>query len=321
MSSRILVTRSIPESALRLLESVGDVRLCSQSRAMTPAELHEAVHGAEAVVTMLHDRIDGEVIDAAGPSLRVVANVAVGYDNVDVPALDRRGVLLTNTPGVLTDATADLTFGLLLMATRRLAEGERLIRSGIPWAWNFSFMLGSGLQGKTLGIVGMGQIGRAVARRARAFGMEVVYTARNRVESEVERELDASFLPLSRLLRDSDVVSLHCPLTESTRHLIDGAALSDMKSSAVLLNTSRGAVVDERALARALRDGTIGGAGLDVFENEPAVEPELLELDNVVMVPHLGSATAETRTAMAELAARNVVGVLDGSGPVSPVNG
>lgn len=288
---------------------------------MTPAELHEAVHGAEAVVTMLHDRIDGEVLDAAGPSLRVVANVAVGYDNVDVPALDRRGVLLTNTPGVLTDATADLTFGLLLMTTRRLAEGERLIRSGAPWEWNFSFMLGSGLQGKTLGVVGMGQIGRAVARRARAFGMEVVYTARNRVEPEVERELDASFLPLPQLLRDSDVVSPHCPLTESTRHLIDGAALSAMKSSAVLLNTSRGAVVDERALARALRDGTIGGAGLDVFENEPAVDPELLDLDNVVMVPHLGSATTETRTAMAELAARNVIGVLDGSGPVSPVNG
>ncbi|SDP57047.1 D-isomer specific 2-hydroxyacid dehydrogenase, catalytic domain [Actinopolyspora xinjiangensis] len=321
MTPRILVTRRIPDSAVRLLESAGEVWVCDQDRAMTPAELHEAVHGADAVVTMLHDRVDGEMLDAAGSSLRVVANVAVGYDNVDVTALDRRGVLLTNTPGVLTDATADLTFGLLLMTTRRLAEGERLIRSGTPWAWNFSFMLGSGLQGKTLGIVGMGQIGRAVARRALAFGMDVVYTARNRVEAEVENELGADFLPMSELLERSDVVSLHCPLTDSTRHLIDGTALSRMKSSAVLVNTSRGAVVDERALARALREETIAGAGLDVFENEPEVDPELLELDNAVMVPHLGSATSETRTAMAVLAARNVVGVLDGSGPVSPVNG
>lgn len=288
---------------------------------MTPDELAEAVSGADAVVSMLHDRVDGAMLDAAGPSLRVVANVAVGYDNVDVPALDSRGVLLTNTPGVLTDATADLAFGLLLMCTRRLGEGERLVRSRTPWAWHFSFMLGSGLQGKRLGIVGFGQIGRAVARRARAFGMEVVYTARHRVDEEAENEVDAEYLPMSELLESSDVVSLHCPLTTETRHLIDGSALERMKSSAVLLNTSRGPVVDERALARALREGSIAGAGLDVFENEPAVEPELLELDNVALAPHLGSATTETRTAMAMLAARNVAGVLDGSGAVTPVNG
>ncbi|WP_019853654.1 2-hydroxyacid dehydrogenase [Actinopolyspora mortivallis] len=321
MTSRTVVTRWIPDSAVRVLESVGEVRLCSQNRAMTDEELAEEVRGADAVVSMLHDRVDGALADAAGPSLKVVANVAVGYDNVDVPALDSRGVLVTNTPGVLTDATADLTIGLLLMCTRRLAEGERLIRAGTPWSWHFSFMLGSGLQGKRLGIVGLGQIGRAVARRARAFGMEVVYTARNRVERQVEHETGARYLSLPELLESSDVVSLHCPLTEETRHLIDGAALARMKSSAVLVNTSRGPVVDERALARALRDGTLGGAGLDVFENEPKVEPELLDLDNVVLVPHLGSATTETRTAMAMLAARNVVGVLDGSGAVTPVNG
>lgn len=321
MNARTVVTRWIPDSAVRLLESVGEVRLCSQNRAMTPDELAEAVNGADAVVSMLHDRVDGPMLDAAGPSLRVVANVAVGYDNVDVPALDSRGVLLTNTPGVLTDATADLTFGLLLMCTRRLGEGERLIRSKTPWAWHFSFMLGSGLQGKRLGIVGFGQIGRAVARRARAFGMEVVYTARHRADEEAENEVGAEYLPMSELLESSDVVSLHCPLTTETRHLIDGSALARMKSSAVLLNTSRGPVVDERALAPALREGAIAGAGLDVFENEPAVEPELLELDNVALAPHLGSATTETRTAMAMLAARNVAGVLDGSGPVTPVNG
>ncbi|NYH76909.1 lactate dehydrogenase-like 2-hydroxyacid dehydrogenase [Actinopolyspora biskrensis] len=321
MNARTVVTRWIPDSAVRLLESVGEVRLCSQNRAMTPDELAEAVSGADAVVSMLHDRVDGAMLDAAGPSLRVVANVAVGYDNVDVPALDSRGVLLTNTPGVLTDATADLTFGLLLMCTRRLGEGERLLRSRTPWAWHFSFMLGSGLQGKRLGIVGFGQIGRAVARRARAFGVEIVYTARHRAAEEAENEVGAEYLPMSELLERSDVVSLHCPLTAETRHLIDGSALARMKPSAVLLNTSRGPVVDEHALALALREGSIAGAGLDVFENEPVVDPELLELDNVALAPHLGSATTETRTAMAMLAARNVVGVLDGSGPVSPVNG
>ncbi|SDQ10094.1 2-hydroxyacid dehydrogenase [Actinopolyspora saharensis] len=321
MNARTVVTRWIPDSAVQLLESVGEVRLCSQNRAMTPEELAEEISGADAVVSMLHDRVDGAMLDAAGPSLRVVANVAVGYDNVDVPALDSRGVLLTNTPGVLTDATADLAFGLLLMCTRRLGEGERLIRSRTPWAWHFSFMLGSGLQGKRLGIVGFGQIGRAVARRARAFGMEIVYTGRNRADERAESEVGAEYLPMEELLESSDVVSLHCPLTSETRHLVDGSALARMKSSAVLLNTSRGPVVDERALARALREGAIAGAGLDVFENEPEVEPELLELDNVALAPHLGSATTETRTAMAMLAARNVVGVLDGGGPVTPVNG
>nr|WP_263254311.1 D-glycerate dehydrogenase [Saccharopolyspora rosea] len=316
---RIVVTRTVPEPALELLRKAGDVHVCEQDRPLETAELHEAVRGAHGVLALLHDRVDDEFVTAAGPQLRVVANVAVGYDNIDVPAVTARGVTVTNTPGVLVDATADLTLGLLLMVTRRLGEGERLLRARQPWTFHLGFMLGTGLQGKTLGIVGFGQIGRAVARRARAFGMEIAYTGRRRADPDVEAELGARFLPREELLRTADVVSLHCPLTEQTRHLIDERALDAMKPTAVLVNTSRGPVVDEAALARALRQGRIAAAALDVFEREPEVEPGLLELDNAVVVPHLGSATTETRTAMAELAARNVVAVLGGDDALTPV--
>lgn len=319
MAPLIVVTRSIPPSALEVLRTAGEVRVCEQDRPLRPAELHEAVRDAHAIVSMLHDRIDDSVIDAAGPQLRVVANVAVGYDNIDVEALSQRGIAVTNTPGVLTDATADLAIGLLLMITRRLGEGERLLRSRTPWSFHLGFMLGTGLQGKTLGIVGIGKIGRAVALRARAFGMHLAYTDQTRASTETESALDIRFLPMDRLLAESDVVSLHCPLTDQTRHLINQRALDLMKPTAALINTSRGPVVDEKALARALRSGRIAGAALDVFEHEPDVEPELLDLDTVVLMPHLGSATVETRTAMAELAARNVVGVLGGTGPVTAV--
>ena len=219
---------------------------------------------------------------------------------------------MTNTPGVLTDATADLAIALLLAITRRLGEAERLIRSGEPWAWSIDFMLGRGLRGKTLGIVGYGEIGRAVAARARAFGLEVVYTKRSRGDEPGQVEL-------GELLARSHVVSLHCPLTPETRHLIDADALAAMRDDAYLINTARGPVVDEPALAAALRDGVIAGAGLDVFEHEPEVHPDLLGLENVVLIPHLGSATVETRTAMAELAAANVVAVLAGDDPPTPV--
>ncbi|GAB3279847.1 2-hydroxyacid dehydrogenase [Parasphingorhabdus pacifica] len=316
---KIVVTRWIPESALESLRTVGDVRVCEQDRPLEVDELHDAVRGADAIVSMLHDRIDADVCAAAGPQLRVVANIAVGHDNVDVGELARRGVVVTNTPGVLTDATADLTLALLLMVTRRLAEGERLLRSGEPWSFHLSFMLGTGLRDKTLGIVGFGQIGQAVARRARAFGMHIAYTGRRRVGAEMEAELGARYLTRAELFEQADVISLHCPLTDETRHLVDAAALAAMKPSAVLVNTSRGPVVDERELVRALRDGGIAGAALDVFEREPEVEPGLIDLDNVVMVPHLGSATVETRTAMAELAAANVADVLAGNDPRTPV--
>ncbi|WP_190822814.1 2-hydroxyacid dehydrogenase [Saccharopolyspora pogona] len=319
MDKRIVVTRTVPGSALDVLRQVGDVHVCPQDRPLTAPELREAVRGAHAIVAMLHDRIDAGLVAAAGPQLQVVANVAVGYDNIDVPAVTERGVIVTNTPGVLVDATADLALGLLLMVTRRLGEGERLLRARQPWTFHLGFMLGAGLQGKTLGIVGLGDIGQAVARRARAFGMSIAYTGRRRAAAEVEAEFDARFLPQDELLRTADVVSLHCPLTEQTRHLIDEAALAVMKPTAFLINTSRGPVVDERALAKALQEGQIGGAALDVFEREPEVEPALLDLDNVVVVPHLGSATTETRTAMAELAARNVAAVLTGAEPPTQV--
>ena len=319
MAARIVVTRRIPEPAIELLQETGDVWVSPHDRPLATDELHAAVAGADGVVTLLHDRVDDAFLDAAGSGLRIVANAAVGYDNVDVPACARRGVVVSNTPGVLTEATADIAFALILMATRRLGEGERLIRARTPWSWSMFFMLGSGIQGKTLGIVGLGKIGLATARRARAFGMEIAYAGRRRAPADVETEAAARFLPLKELLAQADVVSLHCPLSAETRHLIDAEALGRMKPSAFLVNTTRGPVVDEAALADALRSGTIAGAGLDVFEREPEVHEALLDLENVVLIPHLGSATVETRTAMGVLAARNVVAVLGGSDAVTPV--
>ncbi len=318
-AARIVVTRRIPEPALELLHGAGDVWLSPHDRPMTQDELHAAVTGADAVVTLLHDRVDDAFLDAAGPGLRVVANVAVGYDNIDIPACARRGVAATNTPGVLVDATADIAMALILMSTRRLGEAERMVRKGGTWSWSMFFMLGTGLQGKTLGIVGLGQIGAATARRARAFGMRIAYTGRRRAAAALESELDASMLELEELLATADVVSIHTPLSELTRHLIDARRLALMKPTAHLVNTSRGPVVDEAALAAALRDGTIAGAGLDVFEREPEIDPGLRGLENVVLIPHLGSATIETRTAMGMLAAENAVAVLRGDPPPTPI--
>ena len=310
---RIVVSRNLPESALHALrESGADVWVSQEDRALRPEELHEAVSGADAVVTLLHDRVDDALLTAAGDQLRVVANVAVGFDNVDLEAARRHGVTITNTPGVLTDATADLAMTLILAITRRIGEGERRIRSGEPWAWSIDFMLGRDLRGKTLGVIGYGAIGRAVAARARAFGMDVIYTDDRDGPDPGQVELD-------ELLESAHVVSVHCPLTPETRHLIDAGALRRMREDAYLVNSARGPIVDEAALAAALRDGVIAGAALDVFENEPEVHPDLVGLDNAVLVPHLGSATIETRTAMAELAAANVIAVLAGADPPTPV--
>ena len=310
---RVVVTRGLPGPALEALRgSDADVWVSPADRALAAEELHAAIRGADAVVTMLHDRVDDAFFTAAGGQLRVVANVAVGVDNVDLDAARRHGVMVTNTPGVLTDATADLAIALLLAVTRRLGEGERRIRSGEPWAWSIDFMLGRGLRGKTLGIVGYGAIGQATAARARAFGMEVVYTRRGQGDDRAQVGLD-------ELLERSHAVSLHCPLTPETRHLIGADALRRMRDDAFLVNTARGPVVDEAALAEALREGVIAGAALDVFEHEPEVHPGLVGLDNAVLVPHLGSATVETRTAMAELAAANVIAVLAGSAPLTRV--
>jgi lactate dehydrogenase-like 2-hydroxyacid dehydrogenase len=312
----ILLTGRIPSSVLEKLESIGEVDHFRKDGVdvMPHHELVARVVGKQALVSMITDAVGRDVIDS-GRDLKVIANAAVGYNNIDLAAARERGIIVTNTPGVLTDATADLTWALILGITRRIGEGERLVRRGEWKGWTFDFMLGAELRGKQIGIVGYGGIGRAVAARGRAFGMRIAYTSRT-----LKQEPDAEGMPLDRLLATSDVVSLHCPLTPETRHLIDQPAFARMKRSAYLINTSRGPVVDEKALAWALRTRLIAGAGLDVFEQEPKVEPELLTLENVMLVPHLGSGTVETRTAMADLAARNVAAVLSGHPPLTPVS-
>ncbi len=311
------VTAALPGKAPEMLAAAGEVRACPDAERLDRDDLLALVAGADVAVTMLYDRVDEELLDAAGSELHGVCNVAVGFDNVDLAACARRGVIVTNTPGVLDDATADLAFALVLAATRRLGEGERLIRAGRPWQWGMGFMLGHDLRGARLGIIGLGGIGARVAHRGRAFGMEIAYHSRH--ESPAAAGLEATRLDLDELLATADVVSLHTPLTAETRHLVGARELALMKPTATLVNTARGAVVDEAALAAALRDGTIAAAGLDVFEHEPEVHPDLLGLENAVLVPHLGSATVETRAAMAELAARNAIAVAAGEAPPTPV--
>jgi glyoxylate reductase len=294
---------------------VAQVEVFEPDRPPTRNELLEGARRADALVTLLSDRVDGELLDAC-PRVRVVANYAVGFDNIDVPAATERGVWVANTPDVLTAATADLTMGLLLAVARRLREGERMVREGRFDGWAPNMLLGLELSGATLGIVGFGRIGQAVGERARAFGMRVLYTSRSeRAPSGAARRV-----PLPELLREADVVSVHCPLGPDTHHLLDAEALGAMKSGALLINTARGPIVDEAALATALERGHLGGAGLDVYENEPEVHPALLERDDVVLVPHLGSATVSTRRRMAELALGSALAVLRGDPPTHPVN-
>jgi glyoxylate reductase len=316
LTEKVLITREIPEAGLRLLEGF-DVTVLHE-RPPTRDELLEAVGGASGVLATATENMDGEVMDTAGGGLRIIANMAVGYDNIDVGAATERGVIVTNTPGVLDETTADVAFMLVLAAARRLGEGERLLRAGKWEWWGPKQLRGLDVWGKTLGIVGMGRIGRAVARRGKGFGMEILYHNRSRNE-EAEEELGARYVGLEELLRESDFVSIHTPLTEDTRHLISERELGLMGETAVLVNTSRGPVVDEAALARALREGRIFAAGLDVYEGEPEVHPELLELENAVLAPHIGSATVETRDRMATLAAENLAAVLRGEQPKTPV--
>ncbi len=311
------VTAPLPGRAPEMLAAVGEVRAPTDGDWIDRDQLKALVEDVDVILSMLYAKVDEELLDAAGPGLRGVCNVAVGFDNIDLAACARRGIVVTNTPGVLDDATADIAFGLILAAVRRLGEGERLIRAGRPWKWGMGFMLGHDLRGKRLGIVGLGGIGSRVAHRGRAFGMEIAYASRS--ESPYAAELEAARLDLDELLATADVVSLHTPLTPQTRHLIGARELALMKPTATLVNTARGAVVDEAALAAALKEGVIAAAGLDVFEDEPHVLPALLELENAVLVPHLGSATVETRAAMAELAARNAIAVAAGEDPPTPV--
>ena len=307
MKLPVLVTRGLPSSVMLRLEAACDVDRTDGPGSLTHDELVARIAGKQALVSMVTDVVDRSVIEA-GSSLRVIANVAVGYNNVDVVAARERGIVVTNTPDVLTDATADFTLALILAVTRRLGEGERLIRSAGWQGWAFDQLLGMQLRGRQLGIVGFGRIGKAVATRASAFGMTVAHASRS-----------GGGMPLDQLLATSDIVSLHVPLTSDTHHLIGQAEFARMKRSAYLVNTTRGPVVDEVALAWALRSRMIAGAALDVYEREPEVHQELLTLENVVLAPHLGSATTDTRTAMADLAASNVIAVLGGEPPLTPI--
>lgn len=317
--SRIVVAGRIPDAGLDVLRPHGNVWGWKHDEPIEINELYERIAGADAVLTLLTTKVDGAFLEAAGPQLKVVSNVAVGYNNIDVPACRQQSVVATNTPGVLTDATADIAMALILMVTRRLGEGERIVRSRMPWQWGMFMLLGVGLQGRRLGIVGMGAIGHALASRAKAFGMTVAYSNRTAVSPQIEAELGAERLSLDEMLATSDIVSINCPYSTETHHLIGPAQFELMRSSAYLVNTARGPIVDETALVKALRSGEIAGAGLDVYEHEPQLATGLVELDNVVLIPHLGSATVETRAAMATLAARNTVAVLSGQPPLTPV--
>jgi glyoxylate reductase len=279
--------------------------------AIPPDDLKRRLKDKEGLIAVLTDRIDGAVMDAA-PALKIIANIAVGYDNIDVPAARARGIIVSNTPDVLTEATAELTWALILGIARRVAEGDRLIRVDGWKGWALDFMLGTELRGKQLGIIGPGRIGRAVAAKAPAFGMTTAFASRG-------KRAAAGSMSFDELLVSSDVISIHTPLTPDTRHLIDRRAFARMKRSALLVNTARGPVVDEDALMWALDERLIAGAALDVYKDEPNVTPALWKYENVLLTPHLGSATRETRTAMAELAARNVIAVLNGQDPLTPV--
>ncbi len=314
----VLVTQAIPANGIDVLSAACDVDYNDAQR-LDPAALHARVRGKDGVLTLLTDRVDDAFLDAAGPQLKIVANVAVGYDNVDVAACRKRGVIVTNTPGVLDDATADFAFTLLLAAARRVAEADRYVRAGNFKAWQMMGFHGGDLADMTLGIAGLGRIGQAVARRGRGFGMHVIYTDARRASAEVEAALDARFVTKEELLAQSDYLSLHVPLLDATRHYIGAAEFSAMKKSAYLINTSRGPVVDEAALAAALAAKEIAGAGLDVFEREPEVNQELYALDNVTLAPHIASATVRTRFNMARIAAENAVAVLGGGQPLTPV--
>lgn len=319
MPRTVYVTRELPHPGTAPLVASGlEIDQHAGDLAPDRDELVSHLASAHAVLCMLTEQMDARAMDAA-PHLQIIANLAVGFDNIDVAAATERGIVVTNTPDVLTEATADLTWALLMATARRIGEGERLVRSGAWNGWGPTQLVGQPVWGATLGVVGLGKIGTAVARRGRGFGMEVVYHSRSR-HADVEDELGVSRVPLDELLEMSDFVSLHAPLDEASRHMIDGRALASMKSTAVLVNTGRGQLVDEGALVEALRYGVIAGAGLDVFEDEPLLHEGLSRLPNVVVTPHVGSATTATRSTMVQLCCDNIIRVLDGATPLTPVN-
>ena len=317
-SPSLLVTRELVPNVMEALRTRFEVDVFDGDGAISREDLLKRIQGVDAALTLLTEKVDAEFFDAAGPQLRIVANHAVGFDNVDVSEATRRGVPVSNTPEVLTETTADLAWALLLAAARRIAEGDRFLRSRTPWIWGPQMMMGVDIHGKTLGVVGFGRIGQAVARRASGFGMKVIYSSSSgprKVEGIVaeHREFDD-------LLKEADFVSVNVALNDSTRHLFGDEQFRAMKPTAVLVNTARGPVIDEAALARALKAGEIFAAGIDVFEKEPEVHPELLECENAVIIPHLGSATIDTREAMGMLAAENLFAVFEGRKPPTLIN-
>jgi glyoxylate reductase len=319
MLGRTFVTRPIFDETLETLRAHTEVRANTEDRILSKSELIENLQDVDGVITLVTDRVDRDVLQNAG-RLKVVAHFGVGYNNVDVEAATALGVVVTNTPGVLTETTADFAWSLLMAVARRIAEGDRFVRAGRFEFWGPQVMLGHDIYGKTLGIVGLGRIGRAMVRRAHGFSMKVIGSDAGRVPHAVMRELNVEPVPLAELLRHADFISLHVPLREDTHHLLDSRAFSSMKPTAIVINTSRGPVIDEKALVAALRSKRIAGAGLDVFEREPHIEPELLDLDNVVLAPHVGSASYDTRLKMSSMTAENLIAVLKGETPPNIVN-
>ncbi len=318
MKPKIFVTRPLPSAVLEHLAQHYEVKVHPEDAPLQPAPLGKACREAEGLLAV-GVRVNEDVLKQA-PNLRAVANCGVGYDNIDVAACTARRIAVTNTPGVLTDTTADLAFALLLAVARRVVEGDRFVRDGRWQQWKWTLMHGADIHHKTLGLYGFGHIGQAMGRRATGFAMRILYHARHRVPEEIEREIGAQLVDRDSLLRQSDFLSLHVPLTPETRHAIGERELGLMKPTAFLINTARGQVVDEEALVAALEARSIAGAGLDVFENEPQVHPKLRELPNVVLLPHVGSATGETRFKMAMLAAENLLAALAGHRPPNLVN-
>ncbi len=320
-SFKIYITREIPEAGLTLLHKnfgTNNVRYYNQPTPIPRDILLKETKGCDAILSMLTDKIDAEVMDNAGPQLKIIANYAVGYDNIDIEEATKRKICVTNTPGILTETTADLAWALILASARRLGEGERLVRAS-QWAgWNPTLLLGVDVYGKTLGIFGMGRIGQAVARRAMGFNMKVIYY--DLMDVPLPPEIKATKVDKETLLRESDFISIHCPLTPQTYHAFKYEDFKKMKRTACIINTARGPIIDEEALAKALKEGLIFSAGLDVFEKEPEVHPDLLTCHNVILIPHLGSASIETRSKMAEVAAINIISRLNGEVPPNLVN-
>jgi len=314
MKKKVYITRQIPESGVDLLKGKYRVEIFPENRPMPGDLLLQKVEDCDALVCLISDSIDEKII-ASAKKLKIVANFAVGYNNIDIAAAKKYGIMATNTPGVLTNATAEIAFAMLIVLTRKIMEADRFTRTGRFSGWDPLLLLGDELRGKTLGIIGMGRIGQEMAMKCKAFGMNLVYHNRRPVDQKTEKRLSASYASLNKLLHLSDAISIHTPLNHETYHLVNEQTFEEMKTGTYLINTSRGEVMDEKALVHALKAGKIKGAGLDVYEFEPEISRELMGMSNVVLLPHIGSATKETRSRMSEMVAKNVIAALEGKVP------